>query len=81
MVPVGVVAVAGAVVVTGARALRRRRRRAAAGWANGRYPSRDELAARRRERENTFAEGVEFSMGRTRERSPGGLDRWSPIDR
>ena len=78
MVPVAVVAVAGAVAVGGVRAVRRRRRRSSE-WANGRDPSRRELAARRRERADTFTEGVEFSMGRTRERSAGGaLDRWSP---
>jgi hypothetical protein len=67
-VVVGASAVAGAVA-----AARRRRRRhevlTAGGWQRGEYPSRDELEARRRARRNTFSSGVEFTMGKVRERS------------
>jgi hypothetical protein len=81
MNPVAVVAV-GAAAVAGAAARRRRKRLEAeltrGEWQPGEFPSRDELAARRRRRRDTFRSGVEFTMGATREWWPGGHSRWGP---
>lgn len=67
-VVVGASAVAG--VVTAARRRRRLREELAeGGWQRGEFPSRDELEARRHRRRNAFSSGIEFTMGKVRERS------------
>jgi hypothetical protein len=65
------VVVLGASAVAGAVASRRRRRQrqaalAEGGWQPGEYPSREELAARRERRKNTFSSGVDYTMGKIR---------------
>jgi hypothetical protein len=63
------VAVATGSLIRGWRKVRRRRRMRT--WESAAYPPREQLAARRRERSETFTDEGEFTMGEVKERLHG----------